>query len=51
MRKKSIVIAALLSMLAGCSGEPEDENPIHDIKYRALAAAGVVVEKGAGKLC
>ena len=36
-------------MLAGCGGEAENADAIHDVKYRALAAAGVVVEKGAGK--
>lgn len=48
MTKKTTVIAVLLATLGGCSGEPENADAIHDVKYRALAAAGVVVEKGAG---
>ncbi len=48
MNKEAIVCTAAISILAGCGGAPDDEDTSHDTKYRALAAAGVVVEKGTG---
>ena len=48
MKTETTLVGLLLAMLCGCGGETEHADAIHDVKYRSLAAAGVVVENGAG---
>lgn len=44
-----ITLSALVAMgLVGCGGSPGTNDAVHDTKYRALGAAGVVVENGTG---
>jgi len=45
---KLILLAAIVG-ISGCSKTPEEQYAAHDTKFRALGAAGVVVEKGTGR--
>lgn len=45
---KLILLAAMVSV-CGCSKSPEEQYAAHDTKFRTLGAAGVVIEKSAGR--
>lgn len=47
--KRRILILVMIAALPGCGGSPDEQYAVHDTKYRALGAAGVVVEKGTGR--
>jgi len=46
VQKQFLVLVTL--GLAGCGGPAGDDGATHDVKYRALATSGSVVEKGTG---
>ncbi len=48
MNKRFFLLLAMITAFQGCSRSPDDQYAVHDTKYRALSAAGVIVAKGTG---
>jgi len=48
MKRQNITLLIALAGLSGCGGSPDEYYAVFDTKFRALGAAGVVVEKGDG---
>lgn len=49
MNLRKLLPLAIAATLAGCGGSPDEQYAVHDMKYRALGAAGVVVPQGSGQ--
>ncbi len=49
MSQAKYLLLTIAVTLSGCSDSAEDRYAAHDTKYRALGAAGVVVEAGTGQ--
>ena len=49
MNPKNIFMLVALVGIGACSKTPDEQYADHDTKFRALGAAGVVVEMGAGR--
>jgi hypothetical protein len=49
MNLNNFILLVVIIGTSGCSKSPEDQYGAHDTKFRALGAAGVVVEKGSGR--
>jgi len=49
MNLQKILLLIVVTGISGCGGSIEDQYAVFDTKFRALGAAGVVVEKGRGR--
>jgi hypothetical protein len=49
MNIQKILLLIIAASVSGCGGSAEDPYAVHDVKYRALGAAGVVVVEGAAR--